>query len=473
MIIAMKIKKHAPMPISLLLLLAGLISLPAHAWGQLPKTGFPLGQSDLIETRTIRELRPGLTHVHVERGSWGPEGPPKLALIHGTRDRNENAKVRTGLENLGLKIRQEIYDENSEAGPNYVLFAGEFDNIQDAMRIVYKVPVGVQLTRLGEYKKDSGPYVIDIVILDPKKYRGKIITAWSESIWRASPLEMALKHNAVVATNGSWFEYSIDDVAGVPSGISIVEGMWHHEHYPENKRAAILFIENHLDTGPKLSIGYKPPPFPELKWGNGKSVTLDGIDRMPKLNANELVAMREKIFWHSQFSHVHPEELLSMRMISEASSGIGLFLLATGNKRAILEEIQSSWDEVKLDLSISGRPGLSALYTADILLDNGQRPKIKERHGSTARTAIGTDAEGQIYLMTVPMDTSLYESIGATFSELQDIGEFLGLVNFVNMDGGPRSTSMVIEGRPLGDPHMQIYDDERRVADSILIIDDE
>jgi len=474
-----------------------LITILADASTQvsLPEKPFPIGCPDIKETRTINELRPGLTHVHVKRGSWGPAGRPKLALTHETENQVESEEARAGLEKFGLKVRQQTVKDAKESKTKYRLIAGEFTTESEAIQVARRAPVPIGLTSLDNHEKGSGPYVFDIVILDPKKYRGKIITAWSECIWRASPLELALKHNAVVATNGSWFEYSIDNVAGIPSGISIVEGMWHHEHpaaehrpesiisiverrqkrykpSTESKHHAILFIEN-TPEGPKLSIGYAPPPLPELKWGKGKSVILDGIDRMPKPNSNEIVALRAEIFYHSQFSHGHPTETHSIRMINEASSGIGLVLLATGDKRKILEETQSSWDEVVLDLSIPGRQGLNALYSYNVLIENGRRPTILDRNGSTARTAIGADAGGKIYLMSFSVDTPQYDSQGATLSELQDIGEFLGLVNFVNMDGGPRSTSMVIEGRVLGDPHMQPYSESRRVGDTILIKDEE
>jgi len=50
-------------------LLLGLIALPlVSAQANLPTTPFPLGRPDLVETRTIKELRPGLVHIHVERG---------------------------------------------------------------------------------------------------------------------------------------------------------------------------------------------------------------------------------------------------------------------------------------------------------------------------------------------------------------------------------------------------------------------
>jgi len=469
-----------------------LLNTPVPTCADVPKASFPLGCPQLKESRVIKELRAGLAHVHVERGGWGSKGRPKFSLSYKTHDRNESDKARAGFESLGLKVHQLILQEPLNAPPRYCLSAGEFGSMKEAIRIAYKIPIPVQIHSLSDDKKGGGPYVIDIIILDPKKYRGKVITAWSESIWRTSPLELALKRNAVVATNGSWFEYSINDISGIPSGVSITEGMWHHEHHHQRQpgsiiaivearnslspsvsnQEGILFIENDPKEGPKLSIGHEPPPLPELKYGNGKSIALDGIDRMPKPNGDELVAIREEIFLNSQFSHGHPEETHSIRMISEASSGIGLVLLATGAKRIILEETKSSWSPVTLDLSVPGRPGLNALFTYNILIENGEPQKILDRNGSTARTAIGADAEGKIYLISASVDTSQYESIGASLRELQAIGEFLNLVNFVNMDGGPRSSSMVIEGHPLGEPQMKPYDEKRRVSDCILIIDD-
>jgi len=467
--------KNKRITASLMVLFAGFFWLHEPAFGELPKEGFPIGRADLKETRTIKELRRGLTHVHVERVSQTPLPDSKLTLSYKTPDKDASDKARIGFEKMGIKVRQEVRDQDSESGPIYALTAGEFDSMDEARKIAYIVPVPVQIIGDAKSPEGSGPYVLDIVILDPKKYRGKIISAWSERIWRASPFELALKHNAVVATNGSWFEYSIDDVAGVPSSISIVEGMWHHEYEPRFTSGAIVFIDNDAEKGPKLSIGYTPPPAPEVKWGNGKSMALDGIDRLPDINGNELVVMGDELFWHSKYSHGGDiTKMLSMRMIQEASSGATVILLATGDKRAVIEDMNSTFDEVSLDLSIPNRPGLNALFTFNLLIENGFPTAADySHHGPTSRTAIGADAEGKIYLMTAAINTSLYKSIGASLEDLRNIGMFLGLVNLANMDGGVRSTSMVIEGRPLGDPHMQLYEDDRRVADSILIVDDE
>jgi len=54
-----------------------------------------------------------------------------------------------------------------------------------------------------------------------------------------------------------------------------------------------------------------------------------------------------------------------------------------------------------------------------------------------------------------------------------DVGLFLGLISFANLDGGPRSTSMVIEGKVVGVSNLQPYDETRRVGDVVLVIDDE
>jgi len=131
-----------------------------------------------------------------------------------------------------------------------------------------------------------------------------------------------------------------------------------------------------------------------------------------------------------------------------------------------------SWPEpVILDLSTQGRLGLNALYTACPLIIDGKRQPIWY-HDRNALTTIGADPNGKIYLIVASETTVLFDSIGLTYTELRDIAEHFGLNNFVAMDGGWRSTSMVIEGKIIGEPDMQIQDEERRVGDHILIIDE-
>jgi len=299
-----------------------------------------------------------------------------------------------------------------------------------------------------------------------------------------------------VVTNGSYFEYSIDEIAGVPTGISIVEGGWHHEPQPPDHRAPMLFLDNDPVKGTSLSIGSNAdaPPFPKFKWvgpQGEKSIQLDGLDRMPR--DNELVAMRPLVADTSPLSHATPDHI-KLRQIGDDGylafgyyrQTKGLVLMATGDKQPILDEAMASGKPVELDLRVPGHPGLNAWYVTPILMQNGQRFDLRNRdmHYTNfhSRTALGADGEGKIYLISV--DGSLLDReiskggrFGVTLAQLQDIAAFLGLVNAGNLDGGLHSTSMVIEGKVMGqDPewHMETpYDDDREVGDMVMVIDEE
>jgi len=472
------------------LLLLGLVSAPLSVSAILPKAPFPLGRSDLPEVRTVKELRPGLTHVHVHRGSLD-NIPRKLKLgSEVKRDPNLLIPVREALEKAGFTVEAHEHPDyqpwgTPEPALYYSLSAGEFDSADEARSVARTLlPHRIDVIEPGTGPGwDTGPYSLNIIVMDPQKYRGKMVSGWSGRAWRSSPLELARQYNAVAATNGSWFEFSRDDIAGVPSGISIVQGEWHHEHYPENEGAPIIFIENDAEKGTMLSIGHKAPPLPKFKWAGGKSVTIDGIDRMPK--ENDLVAMREHVWRNAQLSHGHPDHILPVQIGNDGFlytfkvPSDNLMLMATGNKRAILEEALESGQPVELDLKIPGRPGLNAYYTGTVLIHNGQSTG-KNGTYRLAYTTIGADSEGKIYLMASDGPPYLEVSdgpVGVNEVELTKIAQFLGLINAANLDSGYTSSSMVVEGEVLGhytDYYLTTqYDDDRRVGDAVLIIDDE
>ncbi|WP_197456858.1 phosphodiester glycosidase family protein [Cephaloticoccus primus] len=153
--------------------------------------------------------------------------------------------------------------------------------------------------------------------------------------------------------------------------------------------------------------------------------------------------------------------------------------MATGAKQAILKEAIESGNPVELDLRVPSHPGLNGWYVSPILVENGQ-PAGALGYSRAPRTVIGADADGKIYLICVDgSELDLVQAggpVGATENELVAIAQFLGLVNAANLDGGGRSTSMVVEGKVLSHDvkrHLQSpYDDDRRVGDAVLIIDD-
>jgi len=472
-------------------LLLGLLLVPFGARADLPQEGFPLGRADLPEVRTIKELRPGLTHVHIERGAWPKGEPPKIALMNvegPVTDRTLLAPFKECMESVGYVVREHQFRLTMDSELHYVMLAGEFDSNEKARQATRTAPCPARIANLVDFPDwTDGPWAFDIVIVDPKVYRGKIVSAWSGRAWRASPLELARERNAVVATNGSFFEYSIDEIGGVPTGISIVEGVWHHEPQPPDHRAPMLFLDNDPVKGTSLSIGSNAdaPPFPEFKWvgpDRANSVELNGLDRMPK--DDELVAITPGIWRTSPLSHYTPPNVM-VRQIGEdgyLAYGVnwwstGSILLATGSKQTILEEATASRKQVELDLRVRGRSGLNAWYVVPILMKDGN-PVFSRRSnvGRSPRTALGADAEGKIYLIVIDRADALDGgSIGVTLPELRQVVQALELTNAANLDGGSGSTSMVIEGKIMGrdSSHwMTAFDDERRVGDVVLIIDE-
>jgi len=449
----------------------------------LPESSFPLGHPELTEIRTTNELRPGLTHVHVVRGDLN-EKLPKLSL---ESEKKSDPKLLAPLKGYLKGSGYTVQDHQSDSEHTYWLSTEEFDTFEEARHVAMHAPSPMNIINPAATEAwKNGPYSLNIVIIDPKKYHGKIVAAWSGKSWRSSPLELSRRDNAIVAINGSWFSYSRDNIPGVPSGISIVQGEWHHEHYSEEKPAAIIFIENHVGSGPALTIDYKGPPLPEFKWSDGKSIRLDGIDRMPK--DNELVAMRIGVWKTSQLSHGYPDHVLPMQISKDGYlstdnyyfGGDGLIVMATGEKQAILKEALESKKPVELDLKIAGCPGLNAFYSGHVFVRNGQIAPQKPRLDRIPYTTVGSDSEGNIYLISTDGPPFLFVKngpIGINTDELLKVVQFLGLTNAANLDGGANSTSMVIDGKVLGqfaDYYLSTkYDDGRKVADSVLIIDDE
>ena len=82
------------------------------------------------------------------------------------------------------------------------------------------------------------------------------------------------------------------------------------------------------------------------------------------------------------------------------------------------------------------------------------------------RTVIGTDAQGQIWLITVDGRNPTV-SLGMSFTELQRLSKRLGLRSALNLDGGG-STTMWVSGRIINQPSDPTG--PRPVSDAILVV---
>jgi len=484
------------------LLLFGVLFLSSSAseTALLPEAEFPLGRIELPETRTETLIRPGVTYVHVERGQ--PLLDDNWAIFSSSlTDKSVVDSLQADLQKSGLRVQEDWFEAplGSEryfpkGGERYCfLSAGNFRSRAAATEALAKLVCGGPLQvrhRASLPSWTSGPWTFDIVIIDPKHYHGRIISAREPGLTTTS--ELARKHHAAVGINASFFEgytrpgFPASELPGA-SGTSIIKGQWYNE--PDD--GPVLFIEN-SEGGPRLWVEqpHTSIPVPIIKWADGKTVPLTGINRVPK-RANELIAMRPEIFEYWQKVEKIPVELFFVRVSKNGNlarfsqvqelAPEDLVLLGAGCWKETLEGALARGERVDVSLEIPGRATLNAFRGVPILIRDGRAIYEDRREGRTARTAVGVDAQGKIYLVTI--DGNRYEpptggglgSVGVSVSELREIMRFLGAVDAVNLDGGGSSV-MVIDGEVVSHPYDRLPPRghrrvERAVLDALLLID--
>jgi len=485
--------------VSLLALAKGLllcevltISSPASESTLLPEAEFPLGRIELPETRIEKLIRPGVTHVHVERGCQ-LEGGHWAIVSNSLTEKSVVDSLKACLRKSGLRV-QEDWFQAPLGGERYCfLSAGYFSNRQEATEALAKLtcagPLQVR-NRASLPSWTTGPWTFDIVIIDPKQYHGRIVSARDPGLTTTS--EIARKHHAVVGINGGFFDgYPRPGSRGkmLPnaSGTSIIQGQW----YNEPKDGQVVFIENDK-AGPKLWVerSYASKSVPMVKWADGKTVPLTGINRALRA-VNELIVMRPEIFEYWQKVEGIPTESLFVRVSKngdlarfskvEDLTPEDLVLLGTGCWKRKLEASLASGEQLCVSLEIPGHPTLNAFYVGPVLISGGSLLYHDRREGRTARTAIGVDADGKIYLVTIdghqydPPAGGVGGSVGASISEVREVMRFLGAVDAVNLNGGGSSV-MVINGEVASRPYDSVASEgprrgEREVMDALLLID--
>ncbi|KXU35819.1 hypothetical protein AXK11_05620 [Cephaloticoccus primus] len=282
----------------------------------------------------------------------------------------------------------------------------------------------------------------------------------------------------------------------MPTAISITEGKWHHEPDPYNPDSwrSNFYLDNKGNGEIETMIDKRSLfPMPVFKWAGGKkSITIDGIDRMPEPGKDELIAMDTMVAESAPLSHgTHKIPLLKMQIGEDGYLYDGYFIesggpliLATGEKQKILKEAAAA-GPVELDLNIPGRPGLNAWLATPALVQDGENSPMPEPFYHLdfhTRTALGQSADGKFYLIYVD-GTSVNRiashggRFGVTLYQMQKLANHLGLINAANLDDGVFSSIMVIDGKVMGqDPEFHMitpYDDNRWVGDMVLIVDDE
>jgi hypothetical protein len=195
----------------------------------------PLGSPVLDEKREISEIAPGVTHTAVTRGwadgvytvdvTFTTEREVADELAHDlTQDR-----YRTRVERIGREVPD---DDESEEPLGWVVRTGSKDSraevtaLQDLLQTDGYGRGTLRYTGEDGFRT-SGPWVVNILEIDPAEFTGTVEPALANGIipGLATVPATADRHGALAAVNAGFFwVFGADGVAGQITGITMVDG---------------------------------------------------------------------------------------------------------------------------------------------------------------------------------------------------------------------------------------------------------
>lgn len=327
----------------------------------------------------------------------------------------------------------------------------------------------------------TGPWFINVIRVDLKRARLKIVRALDEGVGMETVSSLAARHQAPVATNGGYFRLT-GPYRGESLGMLLRDRKLISEPYKE--RAEFGLIES--GDGTDVIFGH-------LKFAGeiafkSQKHSLAGVNR--PLSPDELIVFTPEFHRTTLTNPDGIEVVVRNDKVTEISDrkgscvipSDGYVISAVGSARDWLKtsakkgmRVNFSWQLNSLDpredsiwrraQSILG--GGPQLIKAGKIEITDQQEKMSptfatERH---PRTAIAKLSSGQLLLVTVD-GRQPGVSAGMTLQTLAELLLELGAVDGMNLDGGG-STTMVIHNQIVNKPSDQTG--ERPVSDAILV----
>jgi exopolysaccharide biosynthesis protein len=522
--------------LKLFLLASLLLSIgylkPADA--PLPQAELPLGKGTLPENRTQVTLAPGVTLTTITRGTASADehwvilvstaNSGAFSSVLSSRDQASQGAARLKEAGLVAEVREERNPEYQDlpAGViGYSVRVGTYsarDAAKTDMAAISGLGYRASMVFTGEDgDPTSGPWVVRVLTIDPRIYRGEIYATHGSSIsGRSTVSALGRFAGALAAINAGFFVmWPADGVPGDPAGLFIDHGKLLSE--ATNGRIAMsLFNRNTPDGETFVRFQYLATT---LNMVVGKEVhRLQGINRKPAVirncgekggtptdqplhdytctNPNELVVITPEFGAPAPSGDGIEAVVNSAGIVTELRNRTGLavpsggFLLqGVGSEsnwlhsnvrigdsiRLQFEVTDSNGQAVKFDSNdsaVNGGPGLVVDAKPDIRpvadgLVHSDDPSFLLRWGvqRNPRTMAGIDAQNRILLVTVDGHQVGY-SLGLSLTEAARLMIGLGAVNAMNLDGGG-STAMVVKGELINSPSDPTG--ERPVGDAIYI----
>ncbi|MFB7642029.1 SPOR domain-containing protein, partial [Peribacillus butanolivorans] len=144
----------------------------------------PLGNSNLAETRDQTKITQGLTYTHIIRGA-SSEKDVFIIDVGFYKTKEEANKVKIQLDSKGYeskvkKISERPADDHEKGPLGYLVRVGSFKAERDANKLRDELKgKGYGNSRVvfsaEDGGKSTGPWVVNILEIDPKKFKGKVL----------------------------------------------------------------------------------------------------------------------------------------------------------------------------------------------------------------------------------------------------------------------------------------------------------
>jgi Phosphodiester glycosidase len=484
----------------------------------------PLGQANLAETRQSTQIAPGVRRTLIIRGEQSTDDIYTVDVAFRATRREAQAiadqLIGRGFEPAILTISKRALDD-PEFGPlGYLVRVGAFsletEAIQLRDRLITVGYTGLRVVYSGEDgAKTTGPWVINVLELDPAKFQGKVSVALSTGVVPGNEqlTQISSQTGALAAINGGYFVIgAADGTPGDLAGISIIGGRLVSEAV--NGRTSLILPSR---SGKNARIAALTTEL-RVTATNRATREIDGLNRKPglirgcggvggdlptELPKHDFTCKDDsELIQFTQAFGQTTEPGDGVEVVLDASNRVvefrsqrggqipadGSVLAGTGDAAEWLQanavpgtllslKTRLLADHQRLPLRktlevVNGGPRLLRDGKLDIpaFAEGFQQPENPEfyyRFGvrRNPRTLAGVTASGKLLLVAVDGRRPGY-SVGASFIESARILRSLGAIDAVNLDGGG-STTLTIDQQLVNRPSDATG--ERPIGDAIIL----
>lgn len=484
----------------------------------------PLGEPNLNEVRQSAQVAPGVTHTVIVRGNLSKQDVYTVDIAFSANSQSAD-DIATQLKAQGhqpeIKPILERAPDDPELGSlGYLVRVGAFTTEAEAIALRTQLTAigytGLRVINTGEDGgKTTGPWVVNVLEVDPKVFKGEVNAALATNIVPGNELltSIATRTQALAAVNGGYFVIgAADGTPGDLAGISIINGKLVSEAV--NGRTTLLLPTRAYKKARVAALTSAQTAIAI----DGATREIDGLNRKPGLirgcggvggdeptqspkhdftctDSSELIAFTPAFGQTTESGQGVEVVLNSLGRVIELRSQLGgqippngSVLSGTGEAAEWLQTHARPGSKIRVKTHILaegkelplGR-AIDAVNGGPRLLRNGdveitafaegfhwqENPEFYYRFGirRNPRTLAGVTASGKLLLVTVDGRRPGW-SVGASFTESALVMRSLGAVDALNLDGGG-STTLSINQQLVNRPSDATG--ERPIADAIII----